>query len=227
MLVGHLGAAMLAKQVTPRLSLGTALLASLLAEFILFTLVLLDVEQVQFRSTSAAAAPFRPLYVAMSHSLVMTAVWGGTLAVVYWAVKGRGHAAWSLAAIAISHWILDLIGQPLLPLGPTTPIYVGSVLSRWISVVMAVEAAIWIGAVVLYTRDSRSVNSAGRYVFWGGVMSWTYIWWANQAGAPRKAEEAPIEMIIILVMIVGWGDWMERARTMKDGEIAVPGYQPV
>jgi hypothetical protein len=217
---------MLAKQVTPRLSLGTALLASLLAEFILFTLVLVDVEQVQFRSTSAAAPAFRPLYVGLSHSLVMTAVWGATLAVLYRGVKGRGHAAWSLAAIAISHWVLDLIGQTVLPLGPTMPIYIGSVLSRWIPVVMAVEAAIWIGALMLYVRDSRSVNSAGRYVFWGGVMSWTYVWWANQAGAPREAEEAPIEMLVVLVMIVGWGYWMERARVMKDDD-ASHGYQPV
>jgi hypothetical protein len=216
MLVGHVAAALLVKQVKPRLSLGAALLASLLADLILFALVLADVEQVEFRTARTAAAPFRPLSVALSHSLVMTAVWGGALAVVYRGLMGRGSAAWSLAAVAISHWILDVIAQPVLPLGPTTPVYVGSVLSRWIAVVMVVEAAIWVGALILYVRDSRSVNSAGRYVFWGGVMAWTYVWWANQAGAPRNAEEAPIEMIVILVMMVGWGYWMERARVMKE-----------
>ena len=78
---------------------------------------------------------------------------------------------------------------------------------------MVVEAAIWIGALIMYVRDSRSVNSAGRYVFWGGITAWTYVWWANQAGPPRRAEDAPIEMIIVLLMIVGWGYWMNRART--------------
>jgi len=64
----------------------------------------------------------------------------------------------------------------------------------------------------LYVRDSKSVNSAGRYAFWGGVVSWCYISWAIVAGPPRRPEDAPLEMLIVLGLIVVWSYWMDRAR---------------
>ena len=68
----------------------------------------------------------------------------------------------------------------------------------------------------LYVRDSKSVNSAGRYAFWGGIVSWSYISWAIVAGPPRRAEDAPIEMLIVLGLIVVWSYWMDRARRVTD-----------
>jgi hypothetical protein len=224
MLVGHVGAAMVAKQAAPRLSLGAAVLASVLADLLLFALVVAGVEQVEFRSTMSAAAAFTPLRVALSHSLAMGMVWGIVLALLYAAFRKRVEGAWIVAALVVSHWVLDIIGQPVLPLAPRTAVYVGSALSRWIVVGMVVEAVIWVGALIMYVRDSRSVNSAGRYVFWGGIASWTYVWWANQAGPPRQAQDAPIEMLTVLLLIVAWGYWMNRARVMKTGDLAVSGY---
>jgi hypothetical protein len=84
---------------------------------------------------------------------------------------------------------------------------------------MAIEGAIWAGAVALYVSDSRSTNSAGRYVFWGGVASLTYVWYVNVFGPPRgnPQEDAPIEGLILLLLAIGWAFWMNRAREMKKG----------
>ena len=69
MLVGHIGAAMVAKQAAPRVSFGTFALAALAADILLFTFVLTGLEDVRFRTSTAAAAYYAPLQVAFSHSL--------------------------------------------------------------------------------------------------------------------------------------------------------------
>ena len=221
MLVGHIGAAMVAKQVEPRLSLGTAVLTATAADVLLFGFVLSGVEDVEFRTSATAAPYFRPLQIQISHSLLTAVAVGVVAAGLCWrGLRMRGAAV--LIALAISHWLLDLITSPALPVSPFTNVYVGWILSRWIYASVAVEAGLWLGALALYVMESRSLTSAGRYVFWGGVASWTYITWANVAGPPRPAGDAPIEMLILLPMIVGWAYWMDRARTLKSVWAAEP-----
>jgi hypothetical protein len=76
MLVGHIGAAMVAKQAAPRVSFGTFVLAALVADVLLFTFVLTGLEDVRFRTSPEPAAYYAPLNVAFSHSLVTLAVIG-------------------------------------------------------------------------------------------------------------------------------------------------------
>ena len=216
MLVGHVAVAMLVKQVEPRLSFGTAILAATIADLLLFALVLLGIEHVQFRTSETAAPYFLPSQIAISHSLASTALAAALFAGIHVGRRGRGAGAWLLGAALVGHWVLDLLSyQPFLPLIPGRELYVGWSMTRGFVVAAVVEAVLWIGAVVLYVSESRSTSSAGRYVFWGGVLSWTYIGWANLAGPPRQSEEAPIEMLILLGMMIAWGYWMDRARAMK------------
>ena len=81
------------------------------------------------------------------------------------------------------------------------------------------KATIWAAAVALYVSDSRSVTSAGRYVFWGGVASLTYVWYVNAFGPPRgnPQQDAPIEGLSLMMLAIGWAYWMNRARAMKEG----------
>ena len=212
MLVGHIGAAMVAKQAAPRVSFGTFVLASLAADVLLFTFVLTGLEDVLFRTSAAPAAYYTPLQIVFSHSLVTMAVIGAAAGAFYaWRVRST-WAAVVVGMTAISHWVLDLPTHGVLPVSPGWPIYLGSILGRWPMLALAFEAALWIMILFLYVRDSRSVNSAGRYAFWGGVVSWSYISWATVAGPPRPPEGAPIEMLIVLGLIVVWSYWMDRAR---------------
>jgi len=212
MLVGHIGAAMVAKQAAPRVSFGTFALAALAADILLFTFVLTGLEDVRFRSSTEPAAYYAPLQVVFSHSLVTMALIGVAAGAVYtWRTQNRWAAA-VLGLTTVSHWVMDLPTHAVLPVSPGWRIYLGSTLARWPMIVLAFEAAFWMMVLFLYVRDSKSVNSAGRYVFWGGVVSWSYISWAIVAGPPRRPEDAPLEMLIVLGLIVVWSYWMDRAR---------------
>ena len=212
MLVGHIGAAMVAKQMAPRLSFGTFVVAALLADLLLFTFILTGLEDVRFRTSIEPAAYYAPLNVAFSHSFVSLAIIGLTAgALLAWRTRDKWTAA-VLGMATVSHWLLDLPTHAILPVSPGRQIYLGSTLARWPLLVLACEAAFWLMVLFLYVRDSKSVNAAGRYAFWGGVVSWSYISWAIVAGPPRPLEGAPIEMLIVLGLIIVWSYWMDRAR---------------
>ena len=216
MLVGHIGAAMVAKQAAPRISFGTLVLAALVADVLLFTFVLTGLEDVRFRTSTEPAPYYLPLQVAFSHSLVTLALIGVAAgAFCAWRVRNAWAAA-VLGMTTVSHWFLDLPTHTVLPVLPGRQIYLGSTLARWPTIVLAFEAAFFGMVLFLYVRDSKSVNSAGRYAFWGGVVSWCYISWAIVAGPPRPLEDAPIEMLIVLGLVVVWSYWMDRARRVTD-----------
>ena len=74
MLVGHLAVGFLAKRSEPTLSLGTALLAPILSDLVLFVLVIVGLERIEFGTGAGAAAYLRAIDISYSHSLLMTAV---------------------------------------------------------------------------------------------------------------------------------------------------------
>jgi hypothetical protein len=229
MLVGHVAIAFVAKGLQPRLSLGTAVAAAIAADVLLFSFVLAGVEHVQFRTSLPAGELFTGSNLALSHSLAMSVVWGAAIAAA--ARRGRRdtHAAALIVAVAVSHWVLDVIShRPFMPLAPGVVRQVGWTAFPWIVPMMAIEGAIWGAAVVRYVSDSRSVNSAGRYVFWGGVASLTYVWYVNVFGPPRgnPQQDAPIEGLILLLLTIAWAYWMNRARTMKAGRLGMKEGRP-
>src|SRR5687768_1217655 len=136
MLVGHIGAAMIAKQAEPRLSFGTLLLVSLLVDFLLFALVLTGTEAVRFRTSVERAASYGPLQIAFSHSLATTVSVGTAAAALYAWRRRNVWGAVVLGLTAFSHWVLDLFTHPVLPMWLGRPVYVGSTLARWITLVM-------------------------------------------------------------------------------------------
>jgi hypothetical protein len=206
MLVGHVAAAFVAKGLHPRLSLGTTVAAALLADVLLFSFVLADIEHVQFRTSAAAGLHFTGTDIAFSHGLAMSLFWSAALAAIYVWRRGDRRAAALLAAVVISHWVLDVLSHR--PAGSAV---------HGLVPMMIIEGTIWACAVALYVSDSRSVNSAGRYVFWGGVAALTYVWHDNAFGLPRgnPPQDAPIEGLLLLLLAVAWAYWMNRAREMK------------
>ena len=210
--------ALLAKRTEPRLSLGTTVIAATLADLLLFAFVIRGVEEIAIiRGRFGAANYFTAIDIALSHSAVMGLVAAAVFAGLYRWLRGSTRAALVVFAAVASHWLLDAISHPPhLPLAPGSEARVG--LGVWTSIpaTLIVEGGFWLAALFVYLRATRSANSAGRYVFWGGVVVLTLSWYNNIAGsAPSRPENAPTASLIFFLIWVGWGFWMNRARVMK------------
>jgi hypothetical protein len=226
MLVGHFAAALLAKRAEPRLSLGTTVVAATLADLLIFAFVIAGLEEIEIvRGRFGAANYFKAIDIGWSHSLAMGLVWGGLLGAVHWALKRNTRASIIVVAAVVSHWFLDALSHPPhLPLAPGAAERVGFGLWTSVWATLLVEGGLWIVALALYLRATRSVTSAGRYVFWGGIIVLTLSWYNNIAGAaPSRPEDAPTASLIFFLLWVGWGYWMNRARTLKPAAAASLG----
>ncbi|HWC66206.1 MAG TPA: hypothetical protein VG777_08990, partial [Thermoanaerobaculia bacterium] len=140
MFLGHWAVGFGAKKAAPRVSLGTLFLAAQLADLLWPVLVLAGVEKVEIR---AGATPVNPLVFTRypwSHSLAALALWGALFGLAYRLIRGApARAAAILAAVVVSHWVLDAFShEPDVPVGPTGPV-VGLGLWRSLPATIAVE----------------------------------------------------------------------------------------
>lgn len=75
MLAGHLAVGLVAKRVEPGISLGTFVLAAMLADLLWCVFMIAGMEHAQLRTGMGAANYFVASDIAMSHSLLMDAIW--------------------------------------------------------------------------------------------------------------------------------------------------------
>src|SRR5262249_60756631 len=119
--VGHLGAGLAAKRVDPRLSLGVLFLAAMLLDALLWTFVLMGLEEVHVPA-DFGRAHYLTFTFPYSHGLVASVAWSLTAFAVARACGGTARAGWVVAAAVFSHFLLDaLVHRAGLPvLGPAS-----------------------------------------------------------------------------------------------------------
>src|SRR5688572_32779758 len=118
MLVGHLAAALVARRIEPRVSLGTWTLAAFFADLVTFPLLITGVEH--FESVPGVELN-RTIgrHIVYSHSLLMDVFWALLFAGVYFLLRRYSRGAYLLFAVVLSHWVLDVIShRPDMPLAP-------------------------------------------------------------------------------------------------------------
>lgn len=114
MLVGHFAVAFVGKRIEPKISLGTFVLASMLPD-VLWTIF--SFGGIEYVPGKTGIKEFNPLDVALSHSLLMVAIWGGFFAGGYFCwrrFKYHDHSPktfWILFWAVLSHWLLDSISH--------------------------------------------------------------------------------------------------------------------
>ena len=223
MFLGHYAVALAAKKTAPAVSLGTLILAAQLIDLFWPLLLLLGIEHVRVDPGNTAFTPLEFVSYPITHSLLMVLVWGAALGGVYWLARRYPRGALVVAAVVVSHWLLDaLTHRPDLPLAPGSDTMVG--LGLWSSVpaTLAVEIALFAAAVWLYTRTTRPVDRAGRWGFWSliGVLALIYV--GNVMGPPPPGEREIAVVSLGLWLFVPWGYWVDRHR----GPAAVPATPP-
>ena len=143
----------------------------------------------------------------------MTLLWGilaGTAA--YMALK-QVRIAWIVAAVVVSHWLLDfLTHMPDLPLWPGGPL-VGVGLWNSILGTMVVEGGMFTLAVALYLRWTKPKDKVGSWAFWG-LVALAGLMWASQPWAPPAPSAMAVAVAGLLMWVLPpWAAWIERHRS--------------
>jgi hypothetical protein len=167
------------------------------------------VEQIRIEPGATAFTPLAFLSYPWSHSLLTAVVWGLAFGV---AVRRWSKAAVVLAALVVSHWVLDFVThRPDLPLWPGGPV---AGLGVWNSVpaTLIVEGALLCAGVMVYTRSTRVHTGARRWGLWGLVALCTLIWISGPFSPPPPSTEAVGIVALALWIFPLWGMWIERGR---------------
>lgn len=203
MFPGHFAAALVASRLEPRLPLGTAFVAAQLPDAVWPYLLLAGLEQVTIAPGTTAVTPLRFDHYPWSHSLLMVAASGLVFTVVYGFVFRGSRAAFLILPLALSHWLLDAAShRPDMPLSPWGGPLVGLGLWDSLPLTLAVEGALFAGALTFFARGRRLHPS-----FWALIALLVVVYAASVFGPPPPSVSAIAWPTIALVPLVWfWGN---------------------
>ena len=214
MFIGHFGLAFGAKKAAPAVSLGSLFLAGQFADLLWPTLLLLGIERVEVEPGVTAMTPLNFVSYPYSHSLLALCVWGLTAGIVYALVRrARGLAALTLAALVVSHWVLDVVThRPDMPLTLNGPARLG--LGLWFSIpaTLAVEFVLFAAGLAVYLRATSARDRIGSIGLWTLVAFLLIIYLAAAFGPPPPSATAVAWSAQALWLLVVWGYWVDNHR---------------
>lgn len=213
MFIGHVALALAAKKVTPRVSLAMLVIAAQWADIVWPVLVGAGIEQVRIDPGNTAFTPLDFVSYPYSHSLVLLIVWGMGMGAIYRGIAGGRRTFVVLAALVVSHWVLDYVthraDMPLYPGGPK----LGIGLWNSIPVTMVVEGVMFAAGMAIYLRSTRARDTIGRWAIFALAAVLLMIYVANALAPPPPSVDA-----IWIAALVGagvlslWAWWADRHR---------------
>jgi membrane-bound metal-dependent hydrolase YbcI (DUF457 family) len=214
MFIGHFALGFAAKRAAPRVSLGMLFVAAQLADVLWPFLLALGLERVRIDPGNTAFTPLDFVSYPYSHSLALLVVWGLALGFVYMTLAHAGSRVLALlAALVVSHWILDFATHR-----PDMPLYPGSArfgLGLWNSVTatLVIETAMFAVGVGIYASATRARDRIGRWALIGLVALLVTAYAGNATGGPPPSVTA-IWMVGIFgfALIMALSEWTDRHR---------------
>ena len=216
MFIGHFAVALAARRAAPRTSLGWLFAACQLSDLIWPVLLLAGVESAHIEPGNTAVTPLAFDHYPWSHSLLMTIAWGIVLGGIYLGLRGDRRAALVLAAVVVSHWVLDWIShRPDLPLTPWGDTRVG--LGLWNSVIatVVVEGLLFAIGVRMYSRFTAPRDRTGRVAWVSLVLFLALIYVANIFGPPPTSMTAVAVSALAIWLLVWWAAWADGHRMVR------------
>ena len=212
MFIGHFALGFAAKRAAPRLSLAVLFAAAQLADLIWPFLLALGIEQVRIDPGNTAFTPFDFISYPYSHSLLFLCIWGIIFGAMCAGVVRDRRVLLLIAALVVSHWVLDWITHR-----PDMPFYPGSRkvgLGLWNSVpgTIAVELTMLLAGVWVYVRSTRARDRIGRRAF-AAFVGFLLAAYASNLGPPP-----PTVTALVITAIAGagvlmlWAWWFDRHR---------------
>jgi hypothetical protein len=213
--IGHFAVAFAAKRIAPAVSLGTLFLAAQLADLIWPMLVFCGIEIVAIQPGITAMTPLDFIHYPYSHSLLALAAWSALLGGVY-LLRHRpaATAALVIAAVALSHWLLDVIShRPDMPLTLTGPTRLGLGLWNSVPATIVVEGLLLAAGVALYARSTTPTSTAGRNGLRALVTFLALVYLASAFGPPPPSPAAVAWTAQAIWLLVAWAYWVDRNRS--------------
>jgi hypothetical protein len=216
MFIGHLAVGFAAKQVTPRASLALLLIATQLADLLWPVLVALGVEQVRIDPGNTAFTPLDFVSYPYSHSLLTLAVWGVAFGlVVAWLAPVR-HAVTVIAALVVSHWVLDVVThRPDMPLYPGGP-RLGLSLWNSIPATLAVEMVMYAAGLWFYVRATRPQDATGRWAFVALAVFLPVAYLASVGTVPPSIQALYTTALAGAAVLTAWSWWADAHRVVRE-----------
>lgn len=216
MFIGHFAAAMAAKKIDNRPSLGATFFAAQWLDLLWPLLLLTGTEHVALATDPAAPIPLSFTDYPLSHSLLAVVGWALLIAALYWLFTKNKKGAVLMGALVVSHWLLDyLVHIPDLPLTPSGTQRVGLGLWQYKYLALAVEMLLFMAGVYLYVSVTYAVNKKGSIGFWSLVIFLVMVHLLNIFGPP-PAEVKPIAYVgLSQWLIVWWAWWADKNRRLE------------
>lgn len=214
MFLGHYGLSLAAKRAAPRASLGTLTFAGNLADCVWPILLLLGLERVSVAPGLMAASVLDFESYPWSHSLAVGLGVGVVLGLLHFALRRDARGALVVGALVPSHWLLDLpFHRPDLPLWPGGP-KVGLGLWNSVPVTLALELALFLGGLWLYTRRTRPRDRVGSWALWGMAAFLLAVYVGALFGPPPADAGGIAWSALSLWIFVPWTAWIDRHRAL-------------
>lgn len=220
MFIGHFAVAFAAKKATPKISLGTLFLATLLLDLFCLAFLILGIEHVEYQPGNTAVTPIAFVHYPFSHSLLAAIIWATLFSLIYkkWQ-QGSAECVW-LWLVVMSHWILDVISHgPDLALFPGGPIRLGLGLWNSLFATMAVEILSFFLAVGLYLKMTRATTAKkmGTYGLWAMVVVLFVMYIAILFALPPPNTLLLFIAWIGQIVLVLWTFKIDRSRQLIQG----------
>lgn len=213
MFIGHFAAALAAKRVAPRTSLGATFVAATLVDLLWPIFLLFGWEQVRITPNTNPFLVLEFTRYPWSHSLVMGVVWGIALGAVYFALTRYRRGAVVVALLVPSHWVLDLVVHiPDLTLYPGGSAQFGFGLWRNPLATIAVEVVLFLAGVLVYSRNTHPRDRVGRYGFWALAAFLVLLYVASSTIPPPPSVKALAWTALIGWPLTLWPWWVDRHR---------------
>ena len=215
MFIGHFAIALGAKKSAKKVSLGTLVIAVQFLDLLWPLLLIFGVEHFRIVPGITASSPFDFYDYPISHSLLMSIVWGLLIGGLYYIVRRNTQGAMIIAACVVSHWILDfLTHRPDMPLTPGATSYIGLGLWNSVPATVIVEAILFLVGIILYVRTTKAVDAVGKYAFWLFV-GFLAIMYALSIGSVPPNEASIGWGGLSMWLFVPWGYWIDRHRRVE------------
>ena len=218
MFIGHYAVGLASKKLAPGASLGALIAAPILLDLLWPIFLLLGWEHVSIEPNRNPFLRFAFDSYPISHGLVAVVGWATLFAALYYGFTRYETGAIVIWLGVLSHWLMDFIMHR-----PDLPFYAGG--SRMVGLglwnhrvtTIAVEAALFVLGVWLYSRQTKPKDQVGVYAFWGFVV---FLLAAYGAAAFGPAPPPSVRKIAIVTLcsalLIPWAWWFDSHREVRE-----------